>query len=180
MRFNIFIAFLLISFTVRADTWTFSGKVETERFKHGVTQVVLTSDSRKNSKAPQFLLEVFTDAKKVASVPGVYFEKLFASKDNRYFLGLSNRGIPGTAAILFNSKGEMLLLVHHGVAEFDYCAKSITVSRVWFHETNPNVRFQIDEPKLESAVYLQNCYGKEVELFKVVLDAYAKSAKTMK
>jgi len=168
---------LLVAPAAYADSWSYPKKIDREKFLFGGTRIVLTTDARKSPKYPDFLLEVFEDGKQVARVPGVHFEKLFASKDNQLFVGLSNRGIPGTAAIVFTNTGVITLLAQHGLAEFDYCSKSVTLERVWFDEENPDVRFQLADQEPKPGIYLRSCSGEEIELVKAVQDAYAKAAK---
>lgn len=171
---------LMAAPAAHADSWRYPKKVESEKFVFGSTRVVLTMDARKNQKYPDFLLQIFKDGKQVARVPGVHFEKLFASKDNHVFVGLSNRGIPGTAVVVFTSDGVVTLLARHGLAEFDYCSKSITLERVWFDEGNPSVRVQLGDQEPTPGIFLRNCSGQEIELIKTVQDAYAKAAKVNK
>jgi hypothetical protein len=163
-----------------ADSWSYPRKVQRAKFVFGSTRVALTMNARKNSKYPDFLLEIFKDGKQVARVPGVHFEKLFASKDRLVFVGLSNRGIPGTAAVVFTHDGVITLLAQHGLAEFDYCSKSITLERVWFDEENPEVRFQMGDQEPTPGIFLRSCSGQEIELIKTIQDAYAKAAKGKK
>ncbi|MDO6388453.1 hypothetical protein [Uliginosibacterium sp. 31-12] len=179
MKRRIFIALIAcLSISIaQADSWSYAKKIDVENFTYGKTRIVLTTDSRKSPKYPDFLLEIFTNGKPVARIPGVHFEKLFASKDNRLFVGLSNRGIPSSAAIVFSDTGKITLLVQHGLAEFDYCSKSVTLERLWFDENNPSVRFQIGEMEPKPGIYLRSCDGKEIELAKTVQNAYAKAAK---
>jgi hypothetical protein len=170
----------LLAPLAHADSWKYSPKVEVERFRHGSTRVVLTTDARKNQRYPDFLFEVFTRGKQVARVPGVHFEHLFASKDNRLFVGLSNSGVPGTAAVVFTDKGKITLLADHGLAEFDYCSKSITLERVWYDDKSPNIKFQLGEQEPKPGIYVQSCRGEEIELVKAVRDAYARAAQGTK
>lgn len=164
----------LAPLVTRADSWNYPPTVKTQSFRHGHVRVVLTQDGRTNQKHPYFLLEVFHDEERLAQIPGVSFEKLFASKDNQLFVGLSNRGIPGTAVVVFTDRGEITLLAQHGLAEFDYCSKSVTLVRVWFDEQNPNVRFQLDEHDPEPGIFLRSCKGQDIELVKTVQEAFAK------
>ena len=65
------------------------------------------------------------------------------------------------------------LLVNHGIAEFDYCEKSVTVLRRWYDEANPRVDFHSDkEAKGTSGITLADCRGQIVDLGDVVLKAY--------
>lgn len=167
---------LLLRGFARADSWSFPAEVEVREFTHGSVRVVLTQDGRVNQKYPHFLFEVFDDGKRVAQVPGIGFDRLVASKDNTMFVGLSNSGIPGTAVVLFSKLGTIALLAQHGLAEFDYCSKSVTLERVWFDEESPNVRFQLEDTDPNPGIYLRDCRGQDVELLKTVQEAFARAA----
>lgn len=160
-----------------ADTWSYPPELATRSFEHGDVRVVLTTDARKNQQVPDFLLEIYSHGVRVAQIPGVSFEHLFASSDNYLFIGLSNRGLPGTAAVVFNAQGRLALLANHGLAEFDYCSRSVTLQRVWFDEDNPNVSFRLGEQEKEPGIFVRSCSGKTIELLRTVQEAFARAAR---
>jgi hypothetical protein len=169
---------LFVTPLTRADSWSYPPTVESHSFRHGSVRIVLTRDARTNQKLPDFLLEVFKDEVRMAQIPGVSFDKLFVSQDNRLFVGLSNSGIPGTAVVVFTDQGKLKLLAQHGLAEFDYCERSVTLARVWFDEENPSVRFQLDEHDPKPGIYLRSCKGQDIELVEAVREAFAKAGKS--
>src|SRR3989442_6564906 len=112
------LSFLLLN--AHADSWSYDPKASDREFKFGATRIVVTTDARENRKYPDFVLRIFSDQELRAQYRGIGFEQVFASPDNELFLGLSNRGIPDTAVVLFDKKGNLRLLATHGLAEFDY------------------------------------------------------------
>lgn len=178
---QIFLALVLMaSPSARADSWQYLPTVESQSFIHGNVRIVLTTDARVNQKYPDFLLEVFNGGQQVARIPGVSFDTLVPSPDHALFVGLSNSGLPGTAAIVFTDKGQVSLLVRHGFAEFDYCSKSVTLQRVWFDAENPDVRFRLGPNEPKPGIFLRNCKGQDIELVGAVQAAYAKARESGK
>lgn len=178
---QVFLALALVSApTARADTWRYPPTVESKVIRHGSVRIVLTTDARQDQWYPDFTLEVFKDDEQMARIPGVAFDKLFASQDNTLFVGLSNSGLPGTAVVVFTDQGRVILLAKHGFAEFDYCQRSVTLARVWFDAERPDVRFQIGSNDGKVGIFLRNCKGQEVELLDTVQAAYAKARRAAK
>jgi hypothetical protein len=59
------------------------------------------------------------------------------------------------------------------MAEFDYCEKSVTRSRVWFDAEKPEVQFDRNATESNaSGISLRDCRGKRVDLWAVALKAY--------
>ena len=170
------LALVLASATVYADSWNYEPVTTDRTFEFGTARVVLTTDARKNQKVPDFQVRVIDRGIEQARFRGVAFDALYASPDNELFLGLSNRGIPGTAVIVFSRSGRIALLANHGIAEFDYCSKTITLERVWYDETSPNVRFDLDGKNGAPGIYLQDCKGRTVEVLGTVRAAYVRAA----
>lgn len=170
------VAMCLASATAYADSWKYPPVASDRTFKFGSTQVVLTTDARKDQQLPDFQVRVLLDGQEQARFSGVAFDELYASPDNALFLGLSNSGLPGTAVVLFTSKGRIGLLANHGLAEFDYCSKSVTLERVWYDEKSPRVQFDLDGKNGAPGIYLQDCKGRTVELIRTVQNAYARAA----
>lgn len=146
----------------------------------GETKIVLITDGRADRKSPDFILQVFKNDQLQAQVHNVSFDQVFPSPDGRFFVGLSNRGIPGTAVVVFNDRGAITLLASHGIAEFDYCRKSVTVEREWYDNENPQVKFNVEPTLAGSAgITLRDCHGLTVDLADVVLKAYNASYKSI-
>src|SRR6266849_2722232 len=109
-----------------ADSWSYKPIKQDRTDEFGPIKVVLTTDATKNRQWPEFTVQVLRDGLMQAQYRGIAFERLYAAPDRSVFVGLSNGGIPGTAIVVFGPAGELRLLVDHGVAEFDYCEKSVT------------------------------------------------------
>jgi hypothetical protein len=172
IRVLVFCALAFFIGASRADTWSFEAKSSDRAFSFGATRIVLTTDARGNRQYPDFILKVFRDKELRAQYRGVAFDQVFASPDNGLFLGLSTAGIPGTAVVLFDKDGNLRLLATHGLAEFEYCSKSVTVSREWYDEKNPQVRFALESSGKEQGIFLRDCKGRTVELLDTVQKAY--------
>lgn len=176
LRLTVSFGLLALASIASADSWRFD-PVETHRVEtFGNTKIVLTTDARKNRQYPDFILSIYDKGELRAKYRGIAFEKIFASQDNSRFLGLSNSGLPGTAIVLFDKKGNLLLEVKHGMAAFEYCDESVTLARKWFHEENPSVRFVPDEKYGGyKSISLRDCKGNTGDLSTFVLKAYNKS-----
>ena len=154
---------MLASTTTSADMWRYPPEIATRSFSHGDVRVVLTTDARADQVSPDFLFEVFKGDAVVARIPGISFDSLFASNDNRVFLGV------------FADTGRLALLADHGLAEFDYCTKSVTLERVWFDEADPNVRFQLDDKQPDPGIFIRSCRGHDIEILRTVRQAFARA-----
>ena len=170
------LALLLVCSGAHADSWSFPAKLTTKTFSFGTTRFVLTTDARSNQKLPQYSVAIYAADKQIALYPGIAFEALYASPKNDVFLGLSNSGLPGTAVVAFDASGSIRLLATHGIAEFDYCERSVTLVRTWYDAENPQLEFKLDAPEGQFGIYLQACNGKRIELFRTVMAAYQRAA----
>lgn len=164
----------------QADTWFFPAEVTSKEYTFGNVHAVVTMDSTKDQQYPTFLFTISEGGREIARYPGIGFETLLASPDNQYFVGLSNSGIPGTAVIIFNARGEVLLLARHDVATFDYCRKSVTLNRVWYDGEKPEVEFKLEDEREDQGIYLRSCRGTRIELFRTVIEAYARTVEVLK
>lgn len=159
---------VLLAFIVRtalADTWSFESSQREFKFD-GEFRVVVITDARKDTQVPNFEVRIYSGAKLLALYPGIAFDHVIASPNGRLFVGLSNAGIPGTAAAVFTRDGRLLMLAMHGAASFDYCEESITLVRRWYDEDNPDIRF--DGPPEKGGITLRSCNGQRVSLLEVV------------
>jgi hypothetical protein len=177
--FKVLLPFLLAGALshARADSWNFEPTVVNREYSFGQTKVVLSSDARLNQKLPDYLLVVYESGAEVARYPGIAFDALFASPTNDLFVGLSNSGIPGTAVVVFDKTGSIRLLASHGLAEFDYCEKSVTLKRVWYDGKQTALDFELDQT--DPGIYLRNCRGQRVELLRTVMAAHAEVLRKM-
>jgi hypothetical protein len=170
------VLFLAAPFAI-ADSWSYPAERTEKVHTFGETRIVLITDATQNHKYPDFIFQVFKNDQLQSQVHNVSFEQVFSNPGANLFVGLSNDGRPGTAVVVFNDRGAIGLLASHGIAEFDYCEKSISVQRVWYDAENPQVTF-LAETKIPGAagITLRDCRGRTVDLADVVLKAYNTSS----
>lgn len=144
-----------------ADTWSFESSEREFRFSEGF-RFLVTVDASQSTQSPDFYVRVYDGERLLAHYPGFNFEHVIASPDEKLFVALSNRGVPGTAAAVFARDGGFRWLVTHGLADFDYCGRSVILVRRWYDEKNPDVRFG-DTGKAD-AITLRDCQGQRVSL----------------
>jgi hypothetical protein len=141
--------------TVQADSWSFPKKLIKKEFEFGDTKLVLEIDGTKNQGYPPHTLSIYSGDELVAKCQNIGFEKIYASDDNKFFVGVSNSGIPGTAFVIFDADGKLLREEKHRFLPRElYTARSITLVRAWFDEENPDVKFEVSEGRL-SAVFIR-------------------------
>ena len=86
----------------------------------------------------------------MAKYKNIYCEEILSSPDRKYFLGVSNCGVPGTAFIIFDYKGNLIREEKHDFFNLPYyCSESVIISRVWYNTKNPNTEFVYKDGKLE-------------------------------
>ena len=163
----------LLATTAVADSWIYKDHMEIWRFGHGLRVDVVT-DALSRYEAREYV-KVTRNGKVLATINGAGFEILAASPKENVFVGISNSGLPGTAVVVFNKKGELLLFVRHGIARFDYCSESITVDRTWHGSKAKDIQFE-NEYDL-SGISLLDCHGKRVNLLKTVAEAQMRGEK---
>ena len=158
---------------VSADSWMYAKGVEEKVFTFGSTEIVRITDATDSQEFPRFLIRVLDGGEEVGVIPDASFEQIFASKDEELFLGVSNRGIPGTALILFDRSAEVISRLDHERSLFDYCDFSITVMRMWYSEKRPKVRFGTREVggRIEvDSISITDCHGKRIDLDALIGD----------
>lgn len=166
-RFCVAACLSLTAAAPMADTWSFKSSEREFKLLQGI-RVVVTTDASKSTQRPEFHLKIYEGQKLLAHYPGLAFEHIAGSPDGKFFVGLSNQGVPGTAAAVFTRNGSLRLLAIHGLAEFDYCEKTVTLFRRWYDEKNPNVRF--DGPT--GGITVRDCKGQQVPLLEITAKAY--------
>lgn len=167
---------LTLSSSVRADSWSFLPEITTKTYTFGTTRFVQTTDGSANQKLPKYSLAIYSGDKELALYPGLAVETLHASPNNVVFVGLSNSGLPGTAVVIFDASGSIRLLATHGIADFDYCQRSVTLMREWYDADTPELDFQLDAQEGKFGIFLRDCRGKRIELFRTVFEAYQRAA----
>lgn len=169
-----FVAFLPQS--AFADSWKYDPVEKSKIETYGDIKIIQTTDARKDRQYPDFILSIYFKDELLAKYKGVAFQKLFASPDNSRFVGLSNYGLPGTAVVVFDNKGNLILEAKHGLATFDYCNESVTLVRRWYDEDKPDVQFVPDEKYGGyKEITVRDCKGKTEDLLKLILRAYNNS-----
>lgn len=137
------------SVTALADSWAFPKKLMKKEFEFGESKIVVEIDGRKSQGFPPHTLYIYAKGQLQAQYKNVAFDKVYTSEDNQFFVGASNTGIPGTAFVVFDAKGNLLREVKHRfVPPGMYTSQSITLIRRWFDEADPNVQFLIRDDRL--------------------------------
>lgn len=132
-----------------ADSWAFEPKVTEKVYEFGESKIVLKVDATKDQQWPEHTLSIYLGDELMAQYKNVGFEQIFASPDNKYFLGVSNSGIPGTAFVIFDREGNLIREEKHNyMAMSIYTEISVTLVRTWYDSKNPGVEFVSDGDRL--------------------------------
>ncbi|WP_342120569.1 hypothetical protein [Pseudoduganella sp. OTU4001] len=138
----------------------------------GSVVISQTFDSRKDPMDPVFRLQMRDRGRVLLVVNDVAFDDIVASPDGELFVGLSNGGWPGSAAMVFDRRGRVWFVAHHGAMALEYSETS-TFLKEWYDAKNPGLRFA--ERNLLGDDFLQitlrNCNGETVGLWDVVKNA---------
>lgn len=130
---------------VFADSWSFPPKVEQKVYEFGESRIVLEVDARHNHLYPDFILSIYLAGQLTAKYRNVGFDQLCPSPGNEYFVGLSNKGLPGTAFVVFDKHGSLIREQKHQFADSRiYTSVSVTLIREWYDNKNPGVQFEED------------------------------------
>lgn len=156
---------MLVTFSLFADSWVFPKEISKQVKEFGNTKIELTKDARKNQGWPMFELVIYDKDKMLSKYRNVAFEEIFASKDNQYFLGVSNSGIPGTAFVIFDNKGRLIREVKHDYSDLNYSSESVTIIKAWYDKKNPNVTFKAEKFGLWE-VHINTSSGERINLLK--------------
>ncbi len=167
---------LCVGAPVLADSWRYDATLERKETRFGDMRIVEIVDARKNPVYPDFSVEFWRGKTLLARYPGMGFDQMLASPDQQLFVGLSNDGIPGTAAAVFGPRGELRLVAMHDVAVFDYCEASVTRVRNWYDEKNTGLEFGTDADHGGIAITMRDCHGRRANLVSLVMDAYRRAA----
>jgi hypothetical protein len=144
----------------------------------GDVRIKQSFNSMKDPMSPIFDMRVYEEGQLVLLLNGVAFGDFYASPDKELFVGLSNGGWPGSAAIIFDRRGKVLLLAYHRFSTLDYCAQTSTFLKEWYDERDPQIRFPLGgfRPGKLSGITLRDCHGRRVDLldtvFKATSDGY--------
>src|ERR671913_2621947 len=124
-----------------ADSVEYPRTLTNRPFEFGKSKVVVTVDGRQRDRYPAHTLTIYYDGSVVAKYPNVGFEQIHASQDHRYFVGLSNTGLPGTAFVVFDAQGNLLREEKHRfMPPLMYTVRSAgLIAEVWFDDKKPDV-----------------------------------------
>ena len=161
-----------------ADSWCLKPEVKDTDYVFGDTHLVLHYDSTANSKYPSYSLKIKNKEKLVAQHDGIGFQRVFASDDNKYFVGVSNSGLMKHAYVVFDRDGKILKAQPHDLREVKYHEMSVTLTRRWCDLKNPDVKFEIADGVLRD-VTIMDCRGKRVALLSKPQDRKPKQSPTI-
>jgi hypothetical protein len=156
-----------------ADSWKLEQSTTVHKFGHGI-RFEYSINPIKGGDWANFEVRIKNGAVVLGRYSGIGYGELIASPGETLFVGLSNSGIPGTAVVVFDRDGDILLLAQHDVARFDYCDESITVVRTWHGSEKGDLQFA-DESV--GGISLMDCRGKRVKLLDIVSEAHARGQK---
>ena len=149
------------------DSWIYPAEVTKDTQRFGKSTITLEVDATQNQSFPEHTLRIELDGKLKAQYRNVGYKILFASKDNRYFVGLSNHGIPGTAFIIFDADGNLIREEKHRFRDYRiYTSQSVTIIRTWYNEESPEVEFKIADDNRLIAVHVRGSNGRMFDLMK--------------
>lgn len=87
------------------------------------------------------------------------------SPDCNLFLGISNSGVPRSAAVLFTARGELIRSIEHSLESgLPYCEFSITIVRAWYDAERPRVVFDYSTIGDLEEVTITSCFGERLGL----------------
>jgi len=142
-RLSILFLWTLLAFSVvHADDWVLKPEIRDSAFLFGNYRIVLTCDSTRNAAYPEYTLRLYANNKLLAAHEGIGFERLFASPDHRFFLGVSNSGLTRCAYVVFDREGRILARQLHDPKKIPYQEMSISLVRKWYDEGKPGVEFK--------------------------------------
>jgi hypothetical protein len=163
-RIGLACAFMLLCASAIADSWNLRASQRTYHFRNGL-RIVVTNDAARIPRVPRYHVRIYHGRRLRVQHDHLGFEVLAASPDQKTFVGISNHGFPGTAAVVFDRNGRILLQAWHSRtmnSVLRYCQQSMTVRRHWFDEENPELQFGPDG-SIDS-ITLRGCHGDRIRL----------------
>jgi hypothetical protein len=148
-------------------------RIKREReFRFGDVLIRQTFNSMRDPMSPVFTLQVYDGKDLVLQLREAAFDSFHQSPDGKAFVGLSNSGWPGTAAIIFDRSGRLLLLAEHNRISLHYCQETSTFTKVWYDDLNPKVEFPVFSGNVRErrGITLRDCQGKTVDLLDTLQD----------
>lgn len=153
-----------------------------QRFSFGDITVIQSFDSLKDPMSPEFKVQVYDKKRLLLQLNDAAFDAFYPSPNGEAFVGLSNGGWPGSAAIIFDRRGRILLLVEHGFANFDYCSQTSTFIKEWYDGKDPQVKFPIFDTRKTPipGITLRDCHGRTVDLLDTISKASSDTTLTLR
>ena len=145
-----------------------------QTYAFGDIRIKQTFNSMTDPMSPDFMVQVYKKDELLLQLKDAAYTTFHASPGNSVFVGLSNGGWPGTAVIIFNRDGKILLLADHNRTTFDYCMSTATLLRQWYDPTKVQLKFPRYGRYTGAApgITMRNCRGETIDL----LDLVAKSS----
>lgn len=165
MRRLLFIAiFSLIAVcAAQGDSWSYEPKLTETVHEFGESRFVLAVDARQKQGFPDHILSIYRDGKLMARYRNVGFDVIQPVERTEFFVGLSNRGIPGTAFVIFDAQGNLVREQKHRFMPEDvYTRQSVTLIREWYDRDNPGLEVAFVSNEL--AVLVRGSNGKQYNL----------------
>jgi len=149
MKIYLISAMVFFSFiSIFSDSWSYPKEKSESEQKFGDITIVKICDATKSQNWPYFEIQVLNKDKLVTTIKNEYFDDIYSSTDNKYFIGVSNSGIPKTAYIIFDNEGNVIKKVQHDKDVLKYTKYSITLVREWYSPDTVNIKFEIEDNKL--------------------------------
>lgn len=184
LRYYLTSLFLITSVSITpalGETWKYEKKSTNEIKNFGDIKLTLTTDAINNQIFPEFTLKIHNNDTLQAQYRNIAYDDVFASADNTVFVGLSNDGLPGTAIVVFDNRGNLRLELKHRFTNFIYCKFSGFRDRVWYDSENPDFEFVFDPSgKNLQDMFINDCNGKRISVFNLIDNTYRKSLVTQK
>jgi len=161
MKLTILVLMLISSISV-ADSWRYEDEISESQYIFGDVTIKKIVDGTKNQTYPKFTVEVYDKKELKGLYAGVSFQDIEVSPDGRIFVAISNDGLPGSAILIFNNDGELIILVPHSfdAIPLNYCSKSATRVRLWYDEDSPDINFS----EGGSVITVMGCDGKKINI----------------
>lgn len=168
---GVLVAGFVASAPAGAETWAFEPTVATQEYVFGDVHIVRAVDATEDTQYPEWTVGIFVGGELRAFYAGVSFDHIVASQDNGLFAGISNSGLPGTALVVFDRRGALLVERKHDPAVFDYCERSETLVRRWYDADRPELRFESGATRDSLRLTVRGCAGDRIDLGSLLGDA---------
>lgn len=151
-----------------ADSFIRGEPIRVEReFVYGNVKIVQIFDSKTTPGKDDYIIKIFNHGELLAQYRGISFQHLAAIRNNTIFIGTSNYGYPArTAIVVFTDRGELRMLLAHDLINLDFCEKSVTITRLWIDEENPDFKEE------DGDLTYRNCRGDRVSFSKTIAKVF--------